>query len=751
MRTLLLAVLLPVSTAAQGYQLVPDLVYDQQLGLRLDIYLPLSATPPYPTVVWVHGGGWQSGSRSSAAGQASQLCPRGYAVVGIDYRLTGVAVWPAQIHDCKGAVRWLRANAAQYGLDPDRFGAWGSSAGGHLVACLGTMHGAGTARIGNAVIDLEGTTGGNLGVSSRVQAACDWFGPTEFVRMREFPTFDHDAASSPESRLVGGPIQANPDRCATANSITFLTPDDAPLLIMHGTDDTTVPFQQSELLHRAALLGTGLDVAFVPVPNTGHGGAGFQQLIGRVFDFFDSRLRDLSGVKVSVVASDTLASEPGDPGEFKLQRTGSTALPLLVATWTADTALPAADYGALPQLVLIPAGSAVATVAVTPRQDALVEGSEDVTLRVCASLAYRIDSARDEATVTISDDEVSAGLSVVTIAASDASAAEPGTDGGALMVSRTGSTAAALSIEYRVSGSAINGIDVAAFSGALTIPALAASATMPVTALDDGLVESGEYVTVALVAGTGYVVGTASSAGVVIADDDRVATLPVVSVSLVDITASEDGSETGIFAVTRTGATASPLTVPFALGGRAVLGADYTLSLASPVTIPAGAQWVRIAAAGRQDSAIEGDEPITLSAASGGGWQLASQPSSELRLVDDDAPAPVPAFALAIAPLARGGRLSTTLAAGRSADPFALLLAGGPGYVALGGGVLLLDPATVLPLANGALDAAGAALVQAPVPDAPALLGAIVHWQAVSLQSSPPALAFTAAVARRIE
>ncbi|MEZ5965621.1 MAG: alpha/beta hydrolase fold domain-containing protein [Planctomycetota bacterium] len=739
-----------VDLTAQAFRVVPNLVYDQALQLRLDIYLPLNAAPPYPTVVWVHGGGWSAGTRNAVA-QANQLCPRGYAVVGIDYRLTGVAAWPAQIHDCKGAIRWLRAHAAAYDLDPDRFGAWGSSAGGHLVACLGTMHGVGVARIGNAVVDLEGTTGGNPGFSSRVQAVCDWYGPTEFVRMREFPTFDHDAPNSPESLLVGGAIQANPDRAATANSIVFLTADDAPLLIMHGTDDTTVPCHQSELLWRAATVGAGIDAAFVPVPGAGHGGPGFQVLIQQVFDLFDQRLRDLPATTVSIVAVDGTASEGGDAGLFRIRRTGAVAQPLLVELRADGSARTGVDVAPLPLLALVPAGAAAVDLPVRPLQDDLVEGDEDVVLRVCPSPAYRIDAAQDAATVVVTDDEAGAALPVVEVTAVDAHAAESGGDSGLLQFTRSGDASAALRVGYRVSGTALNGLDVAALSGSVLIPALATSAQVPVLALPDGQVEKGEYLTVSLVAGATYTLGGSTTAGVVIEDGDRAANLPIVSVALADVTASEDGAQDGVFSISRTGPTTHALSVPFVLTGSAQVGADYVVSAPSPVTIPAGAAWVRVVVQGRQDALAEGLETIELRVGSSAGWQSAGQAADELLLVDDDAPLPSPSVAAAVAPMARGGRLTATLAAGGVGDAFALWLSAARAYLPFGGGALQLDPTAAAVLAAGGLDADGSAVVDAPIPDVPELTGAVVHLQAVTLALSTATLGFSGLATRRIE
>ena len=278
----------------------PDLTY-AEIGtgeLKLDLYLPSSAVPPYPCVVRIHGGGWAGGNRAPIGGLEQQLIEQGFAVASISYRLTsqegqygpGVPVtFPAQIHDVKGAVRWLRANADTYNLDPDRFGSYGTSAGGHLSALLGTSAG---------VAPLEGTVGGNLAFSSRVQAAADSFGPTDILMINLDVTtppgsaIDHDAPTSPESRLVGwdepgqgiGDIReniANPNPpypalvqlCRLANPVLAVTSDDPPFYIAHGTNDTAVPIHQSVRL-ADALAAIGHEYTFRPVEGAGHGPLG---------------------------------------------------------------------------------------------------------------------------------------------------------------------------------------------------------------------------------------------------------------------------------------------------------------------------------------------------------------------------------------------------------------------------------------------------------------------------------------------
>ena len=337
--TLAAAAVLATLAGAQTWTPVPNLSYGTYTGsggqpqnLLLDLYLPLAGAGPHPLVIWVHGGGWQGGSRFPAPSAATDLCALGYAVASIDYRLSGTAIWPAQIQDCRGAIRWLRAHAPQYNLDPERFGVWGSSAGGHLVAFLATSGGVASTTIGSVTVDLEGAVGGNLGESSRVQAVCDWFGPTDFLLMRDFPTFDHESATSPESSLLGAPIQTIPDRVATVNPITFVSPDDPPLLIMHGTIDATVPFNQSELLHAAARREAGIESVFYSVAGNGHGGPGFTSptALGLIHQYFDALLLNPPATRVTVTSPDSAASENGDPGSFDVARTGDLSAALAV-------------------------------------------------------------------------------------------------------------------------------------------------------------------------------------------------------------------------------------------------------------------------------------------------------------------------------------------------------------------------------------------------------------------------------------
>jgi acetyl esterase/lipase len=252
---------------------------------KLDLFVPGSPATPRPVIVWVHGGGWSGGDKSGCPPLRQGWTQRGYAIASLNYRLSQHAVFPAQIEDCKAAIRWLRAHAGEYRLDPERFGAWGSSAGGHLVALLGTSGGV-----------AEFDVGGNLAMSSRVQAVMDDFGPTDFRQMdaHRIPgaTLVHNSPQSPESRLVGADIgdPANAARVARANPITYVSTDDAPFLILHGDQDALVPHHQSELLYEA-LRASRVKVRLNIVRGGGHG-AGFGEAELEIMrrEFFDHHL-----------------------------------------------------------------------------------------------------------------------------------------------------------------------------------------------------------------------------------------------------------------------------------------------------------------------------------------------------------------------------------------------------------------------------------------------------------------------------
>ncbi|HAB11490.1 MAG TPA: carboxylesterase [Planctomycetaceae bacterium] len=268
-----------------GVRLVADQDYvgDRNPRHRLDLLLPENPVgrKPLPVVAYVHGGGWRGGDKSSGLPRVSGLVASGrYVGVSIGYRLTGEASWPAQIHDCKAAVRWLKAHAKKYRFDPDRIAVFGSSAGGHLVSMLGVSGG---------VVDLQGRLGPHEKFDSRVAAVVDFFGPTDFLKMNDQPgKIDHNAARSPESLLVGGAIQQHADRCRHASPLTYVDSRDAPFLIVHGDRDDVVIFPQSQLL-QAALKKAAVPVALVTVKGGGHGVRG-RAVEARVREFLEFHL-----------------------------------------------------------------------------------------------------------------------------------------------------------------------------------------------------------------------------------------------------------------------------------------------------------------------------------------------------------------------------------------------------------------------------------------------------------------------------
>lgn len=261
-----------------GTQVVRDVEYvpNGHERQKLDLYVPKEGTRPLPLVVWIHGGGWRAGSKDNPP--VLWLLERGYAVASVNYRLSQHATFPAQIHDCKAAIRWLRANASKYGIDPNRIGVAGGSAGGHLVALLGT---------GGDVKELEGNLG-VTGVSSRVQAVCDIFGPTDFLR---FEPMNRDPKSL-LAQLLGGTVEEKKELYRLASPVTHVSKDDPPFLILHGTADKLVPVSQSEILEQA-LKQAGVEVTLVKIEGAGHGGPQFNtpEIRKTMADFFDKHLR----------------------------------------------------------------------------------------------------------------------------------------------------------------------------------------------------------------------------------------------------------------------------------------------------------------------------------------------------------------------------------------------------------------------------------------------------------------------------
>ncbi|MCB0634562.1 MAG: alpha/beta hydrolase [Saprospiraceae bacterium] len=251
-----------------------DYVGDRIIGHRLDIHLPPEGKAPFPVIIAIYGSAWFSNSSKSntfSDGLGQQLLENGFAVVSINHRSSRDALFPAQIQDVKAAIRFIRANGPKFMLDTSFIGITGWSSGGHLSAMAGTTSGIASYELDGQVVDLEGKLGAFTETDSHVDAVVDWFGPTDFLIMDECgSSFSHDAAQSPESSLVGGPIQQNKVLCALANPITYVRKDNPPFLIFHGDKDPLVPHCQSEKLYEQMKIA-GTEAKLVIVAEGKHG------------------------------------------------------------------------------------------------------------------------------------------------------------------------------------------------------------------------------------------------------------------------------------------------------------------------------------------------------------------------------------------------------------------------------------------------------------------------------------------------
>jgi acetyl esterase/lipase len=251
---------------------------------RLDLFLPKDRSKGglLPMVVFVHGGGWRAGDKGSGAGQVARFVATGeYAGASIGYRLTDEAQWPAQLHDCKAALRWIKGHAEQLGLDRNRIAVWGTSAGGHLVSILGTT---------SDVPELEGDLGKHLDQNGAVQCVINFFGPIDLVSMvGQKSTMNRTTEDYPEALLIGGRVQDHPEKAKAASPIRYVSAGDPPVLTAHGTADPLVPFAQGVEFHEA-LKKAGVESLLVEMRGAGHGFRS-AELDGRVRAFLARHLR----------------------------------------------------------------------------------------------------------------------------------------------------------------------------------------------------------------------------------------------------------------------------------------------------------------------------------------------------------------------------------------------------------------------------------------------------------------------------
>jgi acetyl esterase/lipase len=260
----------PPLETARGTHLLTGIPYADLPGMRpleLDVWLPPQSPDPAPAVLFLHGGGWRAGSRH-LAGPAfrgvlpspfEQVARAGIAVASADYRLSGEATWPAQLHDVKAAVRWLRARAGELGIDGERIAAWGESAGGHLAELLGLTAGDPS---------LEGGVG-VTGPSSQVCAVVAWYAPSDLPAMAADTGTDPMDPDTREARLLGAPPPAVPDAAAQASPISHVSAGAPPFLLLHGAADRLVPCVQSERLC-SALRDSGLNAELRVYPAADH-------------------------------------------------------------------------------------------------------------------------------------------------------------------------------------------------------------------------------------------------------------------------------------------------------------------------------------------------------------------------------------------------------------------------------------------------------------------------------------------------
>jgi len=262
-----------------------DLIYTggQNIGQTLDLYRPASGAGPFPGVIFIHGGAWSAGSKADFQRQASYLATQGYVCISINYRLSQQAPYPAALYDAKAAVRWMRANAAEYGIDPNRLAAVGGSSGGQLAALLGTTA---------SVKTMEGD-GGNPSFSSRVEAVVAFNPLTDFVSALE-KTQNPTAVTKALVAFLGGPLEKVPEIYIEASPVAHVSTTSAPFLFLHGTADTTLPFPQSVEM-RDALQAVGVRAELYSAEGGNHGFFNFppfyEPALKRMLEFLDSVLK----------------------------------------------------------------------------------------------------------------------------------------------------------------------------------------------------------------------------------------------------------------------------------------------------------------------------------------------------------------------------------------------------------------------------------------------------------------------------
>lgn len=245
--------------------------------LKMDIIYPEDKERTYPCIVWICGGAWRTMDRSAHLAYLSELARSGFVVASVEYRTTNEEVYPTQLTDVKAAIRYLRAHSKRYNIDPERFGVMGESAGGYLTAMAALVN------------DTAYDVGEYTEYSSKVQAACPWYPPTD-VSCIPYPS-EADAAASMESLLLGKNVMLHKDEAVKICPVTYVTKDAPPFMIIHGTKDATVPFMQGELLHDK-LEEAGCDVKLIAIDGADHADMQFfqRETWQRIIGFFLDKL-----------------------------------------------------------------------------------------------------------------------------------------------------------------------------------------------------------------------------------------------------------------------------------------------------------------------------------------------------------------------------------------------------------------------------------------------------------------------------
>lgn len=279
MKNRVIAILLLLVGLARGEEVVPvtlEFAQLEKVSLKLDLYRSENLAEAHPLIVWVHGGAWRRGHRGAVP--IKKLLKEGYVIASVDYRLTPVAPFPANVHDIKAAIRFLRTHAKQYGIDPNRITIAGASAGGHLAALVGVTNGSKM---------HEGSVGDLLNASSDVQAVVSFFGASDLLTILGQSTPHGLSVRVPALELLLGGSPVEKDKLARlASPLHQLDPKDPPLMLIHGDEDPQMPYEQSELL-QAACDKTKVPCEFVTVKGGKHGGRGFfdEAMIKKVATF----------------------------------------------------------------------------------------------------------------------------------------------------------------------------------------------------------------------------------------------------------------------------------------------------------------------------------------------------------------------------------------------------------------------------------------------------------------------------------